>query len=183
MKKLILTALTAAAVASAPAQARDGKKHDREDFYDYGEYAKVISARPIYQQVRVSAPRQECREERVVYREPSYRNNDGAALFGAILGGVAGHQFGGGSGKSVATAAGALIGASVASNRSSVSRHTERVAYEQHCNTYDDYYTEDRIEGYDVTYRYNGRTYHTRTPYDPGSRIQVRVDVSPVRSY
>ena len=36
--------------------------------------------------------------------------------------------------------------------------------------------------GYDVTYRYDGRTYRTRTPYDPGERLRVRVDqyVTPV---
>jgi uncharacterized protein YcfJ len=30
---------------------------------------------------------------------------------------------------------------------------------------------------YDVTYEYAGRTYTTRTDYDPGERIRVRVEV------
>ena len=170
MNKLVITALTAA-VVSAPAYARG----------DY-EYAKVVSADPIYRTVRVSTPRQECYDERVVTREPAYRSNGdpGAALFGAILGGVAGHQFGKGSGKSVATAAGALIGAGIGQSRTrSYSGATERVSYETRCSNYDDYRTEQRVEGYDVTYRYNGRTYHTRMPHDPGNRIPVRVDVSP----
>ena len=173
MNKLVITALTAA-VVSAPAYARSDI-----------EYAKVVSAEPIYRTVRVSTPRQECYDERVVVREPAYRNGDpGAALFGAILGGVAGHQFGKGSGKSVATAAGALIGAGVAQNRTrSYGSATERVSYETRCNSYDEYRTEHRVDGYDVTYRYQGRTYQTRTPYDPGSRIPVQVDVRPVQDY
>ncbi|HEX4895820.1 MAG TPA: hypothetical protein VFV11_05760 [Solimonas sp.] len=36
---------------------------------------------------------------------------------------------------------------------------------------------EPEILGYDVIYRYHGRTYRTRMPYDPGDRIPVRVDV------
>jgi len=32
-----------------------------------------------------------------------------------------------------------------------------------------------------VAYRYNGRTYWTRTDYHPGDRIEVQVDVNPVR--
>ena len=36
-----------------------------------------------------------------------------------------------------------------------------------------------RIDGYRVTYVYNGREHTTRLPYDPGDRIRVRVDVHP----
>lgn len=44
---------------------------------------------------------------------------------------------------------------------------------------YDDYYDDRRVSGYDVTYEYAGRTYHTRTDHHPGDRIRVRVDVRP----
>jgi uncharacterized protein YcfJ len=37
----------------------------------------------------------------------------------------------------------------------------------------------ERVDGYDVTYEYGGRTYHTRSDYNPGDRIRVRVDVVP----
>ena len=37
----------------------------------------------------------------------------------------------------------------------------------------------DRVDGYDVTYEYAGRMYHTRSDYNPGDRIRVRVDVRP----
>ena len=42
------------------------------------------------------------------------RNNGWKSLGGALLGGVIGHQFGGGSGQDVATVLGALIGGSMA---------------------------------------------------------------------
>ena len=43
----------------------------------------------------------------------------------------------------------------------------------------DDYYGDGRVSGYDVTYEYGNRTYHTRTDYHPGDRIRIRVDVRP----
>ena len=43
-------------------------------------------------------------------------NGTGGALLGAVLGGVVGHQFGGGSGRALATGAG-VIGGAVARNQ------------------------------------------------------------------
>ena len=49
----------------------------------------------------------------------------------------------------------------------------------QRCETrYRDEWQE-RIDGYRVTYVYNGRRQVTEMPNRPGDRIRVRVDVSP----
>jgi uncharacterized protein YcfJ len=158
--------------------------YDRVDTYEYGE---VISAEPIYRTVRIEQPRRECWDERVVYDEgPRYSDNGaGGAILGAIIGGVAGHQFGGGRGKAAATAAGAVIGAGVGQRVATQNRRyeprQERVGYEEVCETVTDYRTEQRVEAYDVSYRYGGRVYHTTLPHDPGSRIPVDVNVRPVR--
>jgi uncharacterized protein YcfJ len=45
----------------------------------------------------------------------------------------------------------------------------------QRCETVNN--LEQRIEGYEVRYIYDGREYTTRLPYDPGSRLRVNVDV------
>jgi len=178
-RKLTLTAALAALLASAPVLAdHDDDRYEDRDGRAGVEYARVVSSTPIFRQVRVSVPREECHDERVVYRDPGYHNGD--ALFGAILGGVAGHQFGSGRGNAAATAAGALIGASIAQDRHGV---RERVAYEPVCTTYSDYRYDERIEGYDVAYKLHGRVYHTRMSHDPGNRIPVRVNVSPVSNY
>lgn len=39
---------------------------------------------------------------------------------------------------------------------------------------------ERQIDGYLVTYRYNGRVQHTQMAYDPGTRMRVRVSVDPM---
>ncbi|SFF33238.1 Uncharacterized conserved protein YcfJ, contains glycine zipper 2TM domain [Fontimonas thermophila] len=153
--------------------------------YEDIEYAKVIRATPIYRSVRIEEPLRECWDERVVYPgRGGYWTDSGTsgALIGAIAGGVAGHQFGKGRGRDAATAVGALIGASI--GHQIAVQHTppvrERIGYERRCSTAYETRYEERIEGYDVTYRYNGRLYHTRMPYDPGDRIAIRVDVRPV---
>lgn len=175
-KKITLITALVAALTAAPALA-DHRNDDNRDNQRQTEYARVVSAKPIYRQVRVSVPREECVEERVVYRDRSGAR-DGNVLLGAIIGGVAGHQFGRGRGNAAATAAGALIGAGVAQD--SWGRPVrERVAYEPRCNTYEETRYEERVEGYDVTYKYHGRLYHTRMSHDPGSRIPVDVAVSP----
>ena len=113
MNKRIFLPLAAALVATPVlADSKHGRRHHDDDrHYAQGsDYAQVISAQPIYSSVRVGSPRQECWDERVVYREPArnngYQSNDAAgALIGGILGGVAGHQFGGGSGRNGSTLA------------------------------------------------------------------------------
>ena len=146
------------------------------------DYAKVVSVTPAIRYVTVTTPVKECWEDVEHY---SVRNREpgraGKALFGAILGGVIGHQFGSGSGNDAATIAGALIGASTAGNSHrgraySTSEYSRPV---RRCETNYKSHQEERIDGYDVIYRYHGRKYATRTPFDPGKRLKIRVDVRP----
>ena len=173
-----LTTVIASAVCgltlSAPALAYD-------DDDTVWEYAQVVRSEPIYRDVRVSEPREVCREEPVTERTVYNRGPDpGAVLFGAIVGGVIGHQFGGGHGRDVATAAGAMIGANhAAASTYRNGRVVERTRYETTCRDVGRVRYVSEIEGYDVTYRWHGHLYHTRKAYDPGKRIRVRVDVQP----
>ena len=176
MSKLTAVIATTLGLAMAlPAQARDWHE-------GHWDYARVISAIPVYREVRVSEPREVCREEPVTERTV-YRGapDPGAVLLGGIIGGVIGHQFGHGSGRDFSTAAGAMIGAGHAAATSSYGNGqvVERDVYQTSCRDVRDTRYERRIDEYDVTYRYHGRDYHTRLPYDPGSRVRVRVDVSP----
>ena len=42
------------------------------------------------------------------------------------------------------------------------------------CRTVTAWRKEQRVEGYDVQYHYDGRVYNTRLPYEPGERLPVR---------
>lgn len=167
------------ALAAAPAQADNNRYARHGAVYDY---AKVIDVDPIVRIVTVTAPERECWDEMREYPVNRYRpgGNAGGTLVGAILGGVIGHQFGSGRGNDAATAAGALIGAAVGSNRARGDDYEETYARPvKRCRTNYTSREEERIDGYRVTYRYNGQKYATTMPYDPGDRLRIRVDVRP----
>ncbi len=150
----------------------------------YVDYADVINVEPVYTTVRVSSPRRECWEE-TVHPAHGYgrgRHSYTPMIVGGIVGGVVGNQFGSGRGKDLMTAAGVVLGGSI--GRDVAHRHRPRYGHpvvETRCRTDYDYHEEERVDGYRVEYRYQGRTYVTRMGHDPGERIRVHVDVSPVR--
>ena len=93
-----------------------------------------------------------------------------------------GHQFGCGRGNDAATVAGSLIGAAIGNDsaRRNADYHTTRYSRPvRRCETSYQTHEEERIDGYKVLYTYNGRKYSTRTPFDPGKRLRIRVDVRP----
>ncbi|MBB6092187.1 uncharacterized protein YcfJ [Povalibacter uvarum] len=174
---LVGLSVTTAALAAPPPWSNSRHNRSYDDGYDY---APVVRSEPIVRQVRVETPRRECWDETVESRphisDPSV---GGRTLLGGIIGGVIGHQFGSGRGNDAATIAGAAIGAGVGydSARRAQGNSTQEVV--QRCEVrYEDQY-EERIEGYRVTYEYNGREYTTRMAYDPGAKIRVRVAVAP----
>lgn len=122
-----------------------------------------------------------------------YRDNRGneanrtvATVIGGIAGAVLGSKIGDGSGRYVGTAVGSMVGGmagrsiydSSQRDRKMEKRGTVRVCDPVPVTSRDGYHDDDeRLSGYDVTYEYASRTYHTRTNYHPGDRIRVRVDV------
>jgi uncharacterized protein YcfJ len=147
------------------------------------DYAHVISSKPVVRYVTVSTPVRECWDDVEYYtvdqRPPGV---GGRTLAGAIIGGVIGHQFGSGHGNDAATVAGTLIGASIGNRSAYRNGSYGPVQYSRpvkRCDTQYREQQEERIDGYDVVYRYNGQKYATRMPYDPGRTIRVRVDIRP----
>ncbi|MGH8176633.1 MAG: glycine zipper 2TM domain-containing protein [Steroidobacter sp.] len=168
------------ALASPPPWSNS--RHNR-GHYDGYDYARVTHVEPIVRQVRVETPRRECWDD-VRYVESRPHISDagvgGRTLLGGIIGGVIGHQFGSGRGNDAATVAGTLIGAGVgydSAARRTASGGREEVV--QRCDVRYEHEYEERIDGYRVTYEYNGRELTTRMPYDPGEKIRVRVAVAP----
>lgn len=169
--------LTAAALGSAAAQAGHPRDYDGGSFFDEAE---VVRVEPIVRHVRVTIPREECWDEEV----PVYRSGYQSAtpmILGGIIGGVVGSTMGKGDGRTAATVAGTVLGGSVGRDVGHANQRPDSyaTAVETRCRQVADYREEERIEGYDVTYRYQGEQYTTRMPRDPGERIRVRVTVEP----
>src|SRR5260370_30313185 len=68
------------------------------------DYAKVIEVTPLTK--TISTPRQSCHDETVTHKRQARDSHQVIGTgAGAVLGGVIGHQIGGGSGRSIATVA------------------------------------------------------------------------------
>jgi len=141
-------------------------------------YARVVDVEPMVRYVTVERPRQECWDE--VVREPARPfGRAGQTAAGGIIGAAIGRQFGSGNDRDALTLLGAAAGAAVANQRAARNEVYRDVAV-QRCEVVSERVTEERIDGYLVTYDYQGRNYTMRTAAPPGDRIQLAVDVRPV---
>ncbi|NNE06821.1 MAG: glycine zipper 2TM domain-containing protein [Xanthomonadales bacterium] len=149
---------------------------------DNGRYvwADVIEATPVTRVIRKPVREEVCWQEEV-YREIPARRSAAPSIFGALLGGVIGNQFGGGSGRDVMTVAGAALGGAIAADRQR-ERHPNRyyASLEDRCGTNTNWQETRQVIGWDVVYEYQGETYLARMPDRPGDQIEVEVSVQPV---
>lgn len=152
--------------------------HAHHVVHEYDVYARVISARPIYRSIAVEVPVENCRVETVAYSERRGGDSFGGTVMGGLIGAAIGKEIGG-SGH--ATAAGGLIGAAIGNDVGSGSRRVTRYEDREVCSSRYRTEYERQLVGYDVSYRYDGRIYHTETHRHPGDRIAV--DVALVSRY
>jgi uncharacterized protein YcfJ len=142
--------------------------------------AQVVSATPVTTEIRT--PRQDCHDEQVTRAKPvkDQQRIVGTGV-GAVVGGILGHQIGGGNGRDLATAAGAVAGG-YAGNRiqqQAQQRHSETVLEKRCATTYDISY---QPACYDVAYQLNGKIRHVHMDHDPGERIPVKAGAVVVTS-
>lgn len=171
---MLMAALTTSTLTFAAPPPWSNSRHHR-DYSEGYDYAPVTRVEPIVRQVRVETPRRECWEE-PQYVESHHPSVGARTVLGGVIGGVIGHQIGSGRGKDAATIAGAVIGSTIGYSTAPRSAPEERLI--QRCETRYERGYEERVEGYRVTYRYNGREYSTRLPYDPGERIRIHMSVA-----
>lgn len=154
--------------APAPLQAPTYQYYQRPNERVYE--APVTSVRAV-----VGPPEQRCWVERQQVTERS-DNNVGGAVVGALIGGVLGHQVGGGRGKDVATAGGAVAGAVIGNNagRNSGNTYDKDV---QRCQTV----ASTTPAYWDVTYNYRGVEHRMQTSSPPGNTVAVNRDGEPRR--
>lgn len=184
MKTITATALFAAIALSVAGNASAQRFETRYD------RARVVDVDRVYAQ---SPGRivQECWNERTrsydagYYRDDRgrlYRGRDNGtegALIGALIGGALGNQVGDGSGRTAATVAGALVGGKVGRD---IDRDNGDYSYRSdrgvvtRCRTVETT-GGSRLDGFQVTYVYNGVQGRAFMRNHPGRTIPVAVDV------
>jgi uncharacterized protein YcfJ len=193
VKKSRIRSLAAAGLLVSSAAAAAG--HPVAGDASYYTWADVVDVSPTYRTRLVSEPVEYCHElPRSAYGyaasyEPRYRNDHGhvgTTILGGILGGLVGNQFGGGNGRKALTVAGTAIGASIA-NRAARRQHDRTYGYGydyarpvRRCTTTTETREEEVLDGYVVTYVYQGQEFTRHMADRPGDRVRIRVDVEPV---
>jgi len=136
--------------------------------FSVNQYVKVERSKAKYENVTRRTPYEECWDERVPVKRNHRRrygnNNNGlGTLIGGVAGGILGHQIGGGSGKTVATVGGAIIGSIVGNNLSRRNYNNdngyEYVTYEtrRRCKTHYNESSERKFAGYKNIGYYKGK--------------------------
>jgi len=161
--------LIAAALFATTGAVQAGNYQDS----DLVARARVISSTPVYE--TVNEPRQECWTETVGYETYSTGgHNTAGAVIGGVTGGLLGSTVGKGNGKVAAAAVGAATGAVIGDRWNSTGgTYASRPQQVERCTTRDNY--RQVLAGYDVRYRYEGREFSTRLPYDPGDWLTLNV--------
>lgn len=141
----------------------------------------VVDSKPIVEVVTQRIPYETCRDERVRVVEHS-RGNVGRTLVGATLGGAVANVLARNSSKQdVITGVGAVLGGTVGYDRSRQRGHQDSYyVNEEVCSTEYELRESERVRGYRVSYEYGGAVYETRTDYDPGATMAVRVNLQPL---
>jgi uncharacterized protein YcfJ len=123
----------------------------------------------------MGAPTERCWVERQQVSEPAHgQPNVGGAVVGALIGGVLGHQVGGGSGKKIATVGGAVAGGAIGAN---VGRDGSTIAAQdvRRCEST----TSGTPAYWDVTYNFRGRDHQLQMSEAPGTTIAVNGNGEP----
>jgi uncharacterized protein YcfJ len=138
------------------------------------QVAEVLAVKEVTQ--TVTTPREQCEMVQVQHQAPvKDENRLIGSVGGAVIGGVLGHQIGGGSGKKVATVAGAAAGG-YAGNRvqKNMQEKDVQTTTEQRCKTVQE--KSQKVVGYDVDYRIGKQTGAVRTTFRPGATLPLKKD-------
>jgi len=142
------------------------------DSFNKPKFADVVSVTEAKETIRT--PREVC-EDVVVQKQAPVEDKHRIAgkVIGGVAGGVLGHQIGGGTGQTVATIAGAAGGA-YAGNKVQKNMQAKDVVTttERRCKTVED--VSEKLLGYDVAYKLDGKDGTVRLAFDPGKQIPVK---------
>jgi uncharacterized protein YcfJ len=136
------------------------------------KFAEVLAVKEAKE--KVTTPREKCEQVQVQKQAPvKDQHRATGTIVGGVAGGLLGSTIGGGTGKTVATVAGAAAGAYTGNQvQKNMQQKDVVTTTETRCKTIDE--TSEKLLGYDVTYRLEGKEGKVRMSFNPGTQIPVR---------
>jgi uncharacterized protein YcfJ len=135
------------------------------------KFAEVVAAKEIFE--TIVTPREQCEDVQVQHQAPvKDKNRIAGTAIGAVAGGLLGSTIGGGKGKTLATVGGAAAGGYAGNQvQKGMQEKDVTTTTERHCKTVQD--KSQKLVGYNVTYRLDGKQGVVRTSFKPGATLPV----------
>ncbi len=135
-------------------------------------FAEVVAVKEAKQ--TITTPQEKCDLVQVQKQAPVQDEHRAAGtIIGGVAGGLLGSTIGGGKGKTVATVAGVAAGAYGGNQVQKNMQEKDVVnSTEARCRTVN--VRSEKLLGYDVTYRLEGKEGTVRMSFNPGKQIPVR---------
>jgi len=135
-------------------------------------FAEVVAVKEVVE--TVVTPHEKCEDVQVQHQAPV---KDGHRIAGTVVGGLAGgllgSTVGGGKGKTLATVAGAAAGGYAGNQiQKNMQEKDVTTTTEHRCKTVNE--KSQKVVGYNVTYRLDGKDGVVRTSFKPGPKLPVK---------
>ncbi|HKX41404.1 MAG TPA: glycine zipper 2TM domain-containing protein, partial [Burkholderiaceae bacterium] len=129
-------------------------------------FAEVVAVKEIHE--TVVTPQEKCEDIQVQHQAPvKDEHRIAGTVVGGLAGGLLGSTIGGGKGKTVATVAGAAAGGYAGNQIQKKMQEKDVVTSTEHrCKTVNE--KSQKLVGYNVTYRLEGKDGTVRTSFKPG---------------
>ena len=136
------------------------------------QFADVVAVKDVVE--TVVTPREKCEDVQVQHQAPvKDQHRIAGTVVGGLAGGLLGNAVGGGKGKTLATVAAAAAGG-YAGNRVQKNMQEKDVvtSTEHRCKTVNE--RSQKVVGYNVSYRLEGKEGQVRTSFKPGPTLPVK---------
>jgi uncharacterized protein YcfJ len=136
------------------------------------QFADVVAVKDVVE--TVITPREKCEDVQVQHQAPvKDQNRIAGTAVGALAGGLLGSTIGGGKGKTIATVAGVAAGGYAGNQIQKNMQEKDVVTKTEHrCRTVNE--KSQKVVGYTVTYRLDGKEGVTRMSFKPGPTLPVK---------
>jgi uncharacterized protein YcfJ len=136
------------------------------------EFAEVVAVKEVVE--TTVTPHERCEDVQVQHQAPvKDEHRIAGTVVGGLAGGLLGSAVGGGKGKTLATVAGAAAGGYAGNQiQKNMQEKDVTMTTEHRCKTVNE--KSQKVVGYNVTYRLDGKDGVVRTSFKPGPKLPVK---------